>query len=1325
MPSQTITVAVAGTDYIATNPGGRGRGNTWTVAELDLTVQVEQLSWTRPGKPQIWDLPSGTVRVGNPAGRPVYALTRSDLPGGRRAYTADYIAPDDSRRRVITESADEVVWNEIHVDWRRLVLAAAIAAKLAGAPAVAVTDTAPVAGTAAVADTASATPVKVLNGFADALVDPLPVAEFFGLKTTDAGYPMIANLLETALVHESYLHENRDLLPDVTPGVLRGLETLGSVWLGRDLAIRLFMGRHFDGVGQLSTLHAATMTAFGEWLQSVDWLMSSVRYGKGESQSAPSKQTRRRLANQVIGAMVLAQAESRLRAALQPFFESALALVPPVPASDAQAFVATQVRQESLDWKYIRSGPDHDARFVAILTTKDKRTSRGKGKSKKLAREAAAQAFIERYLEKAGAKSPRAKSQSHGFTLPSDVRAPATTRKAIEQIRHEFGLQHRWQPLLFQALVHSSWAYEHQSEIKAAKQKDNSLLAFVGSWVVNYEHAHSMARMALDTRAAELSLLTLTEEQLAKVSGRLGLEDAMLLGRGEERSRGQRISLSSNALQATVAAVFLALKTPPLLTDKLPPRWSDLRATLTSGRLPTSDYKTTLQEFAAAAEFDVAYKWESKGPDHARSFYAHVELVSAALNKRISVRGPWASSRKAAEQRSAEPIVEVILALGAPLIDGPPPKVRGTVFMMTHLLAVAQARPTVGQRWSKRGLLGAEIAQPHELLKWARAADAFVEKHHITSVDAAKLADFYRHSAVQRSPLRIAAKKLTEVAKVLIELENPSAITSALEADLVCLSAVCRVAGDQSRPSSLNEAVSAWRSLYARRLTVAGDPPAAELSASERGILDYLVGRLVEVHGALTISIARNSLRIKPNTGPIDGSVVSAVALSGDLTARADISVDGDSLAVDLVGVAPESDGPITYAVISALCPEPSSLNSSTANTLHDITNQIAASRQAAASAQELSRTQRLSRESIARQHLDEAKVLARQLQAVDQESPATQRVEGSDIATSDTVASETIDPEAMLASLSDIRVEMHNGRAVPYQFVVLLWAISQARFGAPRLAHYRDVKGQLAQLLSPFKVSDSPPNPANPWFALHSSDWWEMSPPLPADYKQVNSLNTPAGLRKPIYDMIATDAQLTKRAVEKIIGVLGDSSDAQDLLVTLNLADVSMIAPPNDILPERIPMEKHPGLGAARVSGGRAAKRRQLADSWAAYYPQPLAELIAVVTQPFDDDDTALAGATVEAHKGARREVRQLFPPGEGRPSGGQIEAPLCEIACRLFEVLRADEAASLSAERLSSAIALLGDVVPVRSVVLADDLVVPEVARRLDSEVPFAMWR
>ncbi|KAA8946765.1 hypothetical protein, partial [Mycobacterium sp.] len=127
-------------------------------------------------------------------------------------------------------------------------------------------------------------------------------------------------------------------------------------------------------------------------------------------------------------------------------------------------------------------------------------------------------------------------------------------------------------------------------------------------------------------------------------------------------------------------------------------------------------------------------------------------------------------------------------------------------------------------------------------------------------------------------------------------------------------------------------------------------------------------------------------------------------------------------------------------------------------------------------------------------------------------------------------------------------------------------------------------------------------------------------------------------------------------------------------------------------------------------MSSDRSAKRKQLVEAWSKHYPRPLAELIAVIAQPFDDDEITIADATVEAQKVAKRKMRELFARDEVRPSGGQIEAPLRDIARRLLDVLRADGAASLCAERLDHAISLLNGVAPARREVVTGDLVIPE---------------
>ena len=123
-------------------------------------------------------------------------------------------------------------------------------------------------------------------------------------------------------------------------------------------------------------------------------------------------------------------------------------------------------------------------------------------------------------------------------------------------------------------------------------------------------------------------------------------------------------------------------------------------------------------------------------------------------------------------------------------------------------------------------------------------------------------------------------------------------------------------------------------------------------------------------------------------------------------------------------------------------------------------------------------------------------------------------------------------DRDALLESIERINAYKRDGKAAPYQFLVLMWAISRARSGEARLMPFDDVKDELLEILSPFRVAKTEPDPVDPWYALRNTDWWELSPPLPMTFDDVRRLNTPAGLTQPVYDLLSQDAAFAERAL-------------------------------------------------------------------------------------------------------------------------------------------------------------------------------------------------
>lgn len=149
---------------------------------------------------------------------------------------------------------------------------------------------------------------------------------------------------------------------------------------------------------------------------------------------------------------------------------------------------------------------------------------------------------------------------------------------------------------------------------------------------------------------------------------------------------------------------------------------------------------------------------------------------------------------------------------------------------------------------------------------------------------------------------------------------------------------------------------------------------------------------------------------------------------------------------------------------------------------------------------------------------------------------------------------SQSVDSETALAELKNIVVETHDdGSEAPYQYLVLLWAISAALNGISQPLPYSVAKRQIAPILKRFAIAKSPPRVANPWFALRQTPWWTIPNPV-GRYKDVPSSDMSAGLSPQIIRLLEVDGAFAGRAVAEIEFILSDMvADTQQVSKVLD----------------------------------------------------------------------------------------------------------------------------------------------------------------------------
>lgn len=216
----------------------------------------------------------------------------------------------------------------------------------------------------------------------------------------------------------------------------------------------------------------------------------------------------------------------------------------------------------------------------------------------------------------------------------------------LSHLEKKMGYVFNNKKLLLEGVTHRSFAFEQGKN----NIEDNEILEFLGDSVLDLALSASLNREFPDMREGELTKFRaalVNENHLAVMARSIELGDYVLLGKGEERSKGrEKSSILSCAYEAIVGAIFKDGGydvTAGFLNRQFSPWFSKEKI------IELVDAKSRLQEmsqekFNAIPEYCVEHE---EGPDHSKQF-----TVSVRFQGQVLATGT-AGSKKEAEQKAA------------------------------------------------------------------------------------------------------------------------------------------------------------------------------------------------------------------------------------------------------------------------------------------------------------------------------------------------------------------------------------------------------------------------------------------------------------------------------------------------------------------------------------------------------------------------------------------------------------------------------------------------------------------------------------------------
>ena len=199
----------------------------------------------------------------------------------------------------------------------------------------------------------------------------------------------------------------------------------------------------------------------------------------------------------------------------------------------------------------------------------------------------------------------------------------------------------------FQAITHSSYAYEHRPEAISSNER----LEFLGDSVLNFIITNRLYKEASDMPEGEMSKLrasVVSEASLSNCARQLKLGEVLLLGKGEELMGGrQRSSILADAMEAVIGSLYMdgGLEAAERFVDMF---IHENYEKALQGSL-FIDFKTKLQEeVQKKGSFAIQYTViDEKGPDHNKVFTTAVSVNGSVLGEGTG------RTKKEAEQNAA------------------------------------------------------------------------------------------------------------------------------------------------------------------------------------------------------------------------------------------------------------------------------------------------------------------------------------------------------------------------------------------------------------------------------------------------------------------------------------------------------------------------------------------------------------------------------------------------------------------------------------------------------------------------------------------------